>query len=532
MVTGTAGNDVIRATDLVAFAWQPLPGDSTEIWEEAGHAVWWQESSATGLVVFEGVSATSAFTADPASFDFRFTTGVHVTQQDLTEGGPWSWNAATGTLDPQVARGAHVDGGAFRFTVDTAWEQRLVDPIMLYAFGSRETGSWVLQESISIEVQAGDGADTVYGGGGADLLLGGAGNDRLLGGSGADTIEGGAGRDTIDAQRGDDLILGGEGHDIASGGSGNDTLFGGAGNDTLYGFVGDDVVEGGAGRDVLIGDVGADLMIGGSGRDLLDGGDGDDILWSDFAPGQEEGAADPEGNHDTIRGGDGNDWMDLGNGQNLGDGGDGNDTMQGGVGDDILLGFAGDDLLRPGFGFDRVLGGEGFDTVDYRGSVSTEASGIHVDLSAERADYVVPELGWSRLVGIEHVIGTIFNDTLIGDAGDNVLDGGGGAANRLTGGAGADRFVLGGNRPAPFHPTGAEGGSGAQLSAEVISDFDATEGDRLDIRPFGMSAADVTLQAASDGVQVWLADPTGTAHLVATLEDATIEALGADWLLA
>ncbi len=56
-------------------------------------------------------------------------------------------------------------------------------------------------------------------------LDGGEGNDTLSGGDGDDTLRGGAGNDTLSGGLGDDILLGEDGADICDGGSGNDTAF-------------------------------------------------------------------------------------------------------------------------------------------------------------------------------------------------------------------------------------------------------------------------------------------------------------------
>ncbi|MBV1719595.1 MAG: hypothetical protein KMY51_06265, partial [Desulfomicrobium sp.] len=105
-----------------------------------------------------------------------------------------------------------------------------------------------------------------------------------------------------------------------------------------------------------------------------------------------------------------------------------------------VYGFGGDDILRGGSGADTLEGGAGIDTVDYGAS----DSGVNVDLT--RAIQIGGHAEGDVLTGIEHIVGSDFNDTLTGDANNNLLDGGadndtlsGGAGNdTLVGGAGAD----------------------------------------------------------------------------------------------
>ena len=131
----------------------------------------------------------------------------------------------------------------------------------------------------------------------------------------------------------------------------------------------------------------------------------------------------------------------------------GNDTLLGLAGDDLLLGEAGNDKLYGGlgndqlFGFtgaDRLDGGDGSDWALYLTNGGTD--GVTVSLLKHKG--FGGDAAGDRLFNIENVQGTNFADTLIGDAGNNILDGGKGADRLfgnlgndvLAGGAGADRL--------------------------------------------------------------------------------------------
>jgi len=139
-------------------------------------------------------------------------------------------------------------------------------------------------------------------------------------------------------------------------------IFGTPGDDTLFGTPGDDQIFGLGGNDGLLGLGGNDLLDGGAGHDFLRGGDNDDQLF-------------------------------------------------GGTEDDYLDGGLGDDLLDGGSGLDRAA---------Y--SVSA-TGGVTVDLNIVGIAQNTGQ-GMDTLIGIEHVSGTIFDDTLIGDGGDNWIWGG------------------------------------------------------------------------------------------------------------
>lgn len=112
------------------------------------------------------------------------------------------------------------------------------------------------------------------------------------------------------------------------------------------------------------------------------------------------------------------------------------DIIKGLAGDDRLSGLGGDDLLIGGAGADRLDGGAGFDTISYEDSDAAVA----VNLATGAA--VGGTASGDVLVSIESVVGSSFDDALIGDGGANRLEGGGGN-DRLVGLGGADVLVGG-----------------------------------------------------------------------------------------
>jgi Ca2+-binding RTX toxin-like protein len=87
---------------------------------------------------------------------------------------------------------------------------------------------------------------------------------------------------TINGLGGNDTITGLDGADRASGGAGRDSMAGGAGNDTLFGGASDDTITGGAGADTMRGEDGNDVFFFGANdnaaSDSVDGGTGTDSL--------------------------------------------------------------------------------------------------------------------------------------------------------------------------------------------------------------------------------------------------------------
>ena len=113
--------------------------------------------------------------------------------------------------------------------------------------------------------------------------------------------------------------------------------------------------------------------------------------------------------------------------------GAGDDTIDAGAGNDAVSAGDGNDVLRGGQGADVLDGGGGTDTATYNERGPSEP--VTVSLATLGGDGAAGEN--DALPGIETVIGGASNDTLIGDAGPNVLTGGPGV-NTLDGGAGDD----------------------------------------------------------------------------------------------
>lgn len=99
-----------------------------------------------------------------------------------------------------------------------------------------------------------------------------------------------------------------------------------------------------------------------------------------------------------------------------------------------MNGGPGDDLIRPGPGNDFAVGSLGRDTLD----LSDLPAPVSVDLPGGTA---VSSAGAINLNSIENVIGTPFDDTIIGDDADNRITVFGGSDNVFCG-AGQDTVVL------------------------------------------------------------------------------------------
>ena len=234
----------------------------------------------------------------------------------------------------------------------------------------------------NLQLDGGNGNDTLTGSAGNETLRGSAGDDSLSGGDGDDTLIGGDGQDALNGDGGLDILQGNFGNDTLNGGDGDDTLEGNedsdilngaAGNDSIEGGLGDDILDGKSGNDILLGGVGKDILLGGAGHDTLDGGrnqdtlrghSGHDKLRGDHGNDSIFGAA----GNDTIDGGDGEDTIDAGSGNDGIVGGNGNDQINGMAGNDTILGGDGDDAISGGAAADTLLGQDGDDGMSGNGS--------------------------------------------------------------------------------------------------------------------------------------------------------------------
>lgn len=98
------------------------------------------------------------------------------------------------------------------------------------------------------------------------------------------------------------------------------------------------------------------------------------------------------------------------------------------------VGGGGDDLIIVNSAANRVEGGAGVDTVSYE----TATSAVTMSLDTGRGS---GGAAGDRLVDIEGLIGSAFDDRLTGNSGDNIFEGGAGD-DRMTGGGGRDAFVF------------------------------------------------------------------------------------------
>ena len=222
---------------------------------------------------------------------------------------------------------------------------------------------------------------------GAGQINGTAGNDRLDGTQGHETIHGLGGNDTINGQGGSDSLDGGDGNDSIVGGLWDpsieelgDTLVGGNGDDTLDGAmqttfghdVNGDTLDGGLGNDEFHVDNPADVVLDAGGIDTIIAYDMDWTLGAGFEN-LVVNTAKGEGAATGI-GNELDNRMALGYGGGRLEGRGGNDTLSGGAHFGTLLGGDGNDVLSSGGYPDDLDGGAGDDTL-YSGEFLTGGAG-------------------------------------------------------------------------------------------------------------------------------------------------------------
>ena len=219
-------------------------------------------------------------------------------------------------------------------------------------------------------------------------------------------------------------------------------------------------------------------------------------------------------------------------------GGDGGDTLEGNDAANRLDAGGGNDTLIGRGGADELVGGEGLDFASYASAVGTGSAGLAIvmrDTSRSTGD-----AAGDTFDGIEGIIGSNSNDTIIGDAEANILIGGRGddvidghlGADELWGDSkafgvdGDDTFVFNGPKEGVKaimdfdvfdHIQVSRGGFGLHIQYEI------KEGTTLivaDSNPTALTNSPTFLVEKSTGNLLFDADGngSGTAELIATVK--------------
>jgi trimeric autotransporter adhesin len=298
------------------------------------------------------------------------------------------------------------------------------------------------------------GAGNINGTGNAEnnTITGNEGNNILNGGAGVDHLRGGAGDDTyiiddlsdtvseeinqgIDVVRSsvsislsdnvENLILtAGTGNIAGNGNALNNTIIGNEGNNVLGGGAGDDFIDGGTGADAMSGGEGNDTYIVDDLEDtVVEAGDGLDLVRSSV--------------NFTLGGNIENLALTAGAGNINGTGNDLVNTITGNEGNNRLDGGASADRLIGGLGNDLYIVDNGGDVI-----VELEAQGI--DQVNSSVTYTLGNFIENlTLTGSASINGTgnALANTIVGNSGDNILDGRAGA-DEMSGGLGNDTYFI------------------------------------------------------------------------------------------
>ena len=204
--------------------------------------------------------------------------------------------------------------------------------------------------------------------------------------------------------------------------AGNDRIIGSSGNDYFEYTEGSDRIYGNAGIDHIDFDgkipYGSDLKVdlrysfydvtlssGTIVRSLIYGVEnitgtyGDDIIFGNAANNR---ILSEDGN-DYVNGGGGNDYISCGPDS----AGDQDDIIYGGPGNDTIAGWCGDNLIDGGVGIDTLI------------SYNT-TYGVETNLALKRSSH---SLGVDTVLNVENVIGTDWEDVIMGNAGGNMING-------------------------------------------------------------------------------------------------------------
>lgn len=380
------------------------------------------------------------------------------------------------------------------------------------------------------------GIENILGTAYADTLIGDDNDNELTGGVGPDKLFGGGGRDTaayrnssaaVTINLASGTVSGGDatGDTISSienvvGSAYSDTLIGDGGANQFTGGFRGDIISGGGGSDTaryddssaaveisltngtasggdangdvltsienLVGSVFADRLIGNAGVNRLEGGAGDDLISG-------------RGGADALIGGAGIDTttynastagvnVNLATGTGLGGDAQG-DTLSG---IENVIGSAYDDTLTADGHANALTGGNGIDTV----SLAMSSAAVRVDLTAGIGTGGDAE--GDTYATIENIVGSGFNDTLIGTAGANVIEGGEGddtlagrqGADRLIGGGGIDTASYGSSTSVRVDLTN-NNNTGGEAEGDFLSGIENIKGSPLDDTLIGSAGANI-----------------------------------------
>lgn len=249
----------------------------------------------------------------------------------------------------------------------------------------------------------------------------------------------------------------------------------------IIGTSASDILSGSRHDDVIYGMGGNDVILSSDGEDYIDGGLGTDTVDYSNYRGALEIVFDADGRATVIGNGVASDT--LFSIENL-IGGRGDDYFGGNSANNTFWGNGGHDYFLASCGSDTYYGGAGYDTVDF----SSVGTGIELKVSSMGAISVWagPQV-YDKLVSIENIIGTRFDDILRTGASNDYIRGGEGhdilisgqGGDVLDGGLGNDTMTGGADKDIFYFADG--------YGCDVITDFDAHGDDSDTIELYNLS---------------------------------------------
>lgn len=284
--------------------------------------------------------------------------------------------------------------------------------------------------TVTVTITGVDNNDRVTGTAVAEVLAGGILNDTLAGLAGGDTLNGGSGIDTVTYGASISAVNVSLSSGYAAGGHAFgdsfisiENLVGSDFNDTLNGDAGTNHIAGGDGDDTLRGREGADTLVGGNGSDTASYSDSTSGVNVSLLTGYVAGG------HAA-----GDSFVSI---ENL-EGSNHNDTLNGDARTNRLTGGSGNDILRGRGGADTLDGGGNSDWANY--SDSDAAVSVSLLSGVASGGHATGDV----FISIENLEGSVHDDTLSGDDGNNILRGARGA-DQLDGGDGNDTVTYAGS---------------------------------------------------------------------------------------
>ena len=172
---------------------------------------------------------------------------------------------------------------------------------------------------------------------------------------------------------------------------------------------------------------------------------------------------------------------------------DNSDTILGLGGNDTIFGLGGNDYIKGGGGADTINGGGGIDTASYADS----GAGVNVSLGTGQGSGGTA--AGDVLISIENLQGSAFNDSVVGNASNNIFEGLDGA-DTIDGGGGTDTASYSGSDDGVTVSLSTGRGTGGHAAGDVLISIENLRGSARDDSLEGNASANVIQGGSGDDV--------------------------------